>query len=692
MRKYKLEYLITATLALVVTLLLIWKVPLLSDEHTMKLLHNQSTRPQDYTYYEDLDGDGTSERLIIYYNAAGNLAVSVSDLRTETTINQFNLPGELPELGATLDIHDIDANGIKDMFVCTEKNDSLFMTVIDDLYGHPTTTRLYFLDRIRQFNDDADYNFVPGGISDLTGDGVPEYVFAINGGHSLQPRRVYAVDYQEERVMRSPVSGAAVISLDLFDLDGDGREEVMLNTVSPENFKIPFPYSDSISWLMILDESLKFYVPPLPMAPPPSWLSLEPFAHEGNRFLMAFHRYQAKGGDYLSSLTIYDDQVRPVTTRTFSGTRREPFYLWRYPDGDKLEDIKLFRNNRIYTLDMQLQFSDSLENATPFGYGRECALDLDGDGNREFLFLNGSQLYVFRQELKLSSMIDLGWNERGPRILHSVIRRGEQYPELFIQVGSEQYWIWYGKNGWYRFRAVVYPALFAVLFGLFISIVLIQDRLVSRRYKREQFISRLQLQSIRNQLDPHFTYNALNAMGSLIYKGEKDLAYRYLKGLTDLLRMVSGDAATITWELKDELKFVRKYLEIEELRFKERFRFRIDLEAEALNRFQVPRMSILTFVENAIKHGLRHKEGAWILDITVTPYKGGVKIGIRDNGIGRAAAVKYHHESTGQGIEMMKQYFRQFTEVTGSHARFIVKDLFEEVTKSTGTLVEVTIH
>jgi LytS/YehU family sensor histidine kinase len=103
-------------------------------------------------------------------------------------------------------------------------------------------------------------------------------------------------------------------------------------------------------------------------------------------------------------------------------------------------------------------------------------------------------------------------------------------------------------------------------------------------------------------------------------------------------------------------------------------------------------MSILTFVENAIKHGLRHKEGAWILDITVTPYKGGVKIGIRDNGIGRAAAVKYHHESTGQGIEMMKQYFRQFSEATGSHARFIVKDLFEEGTKSTGTLVEVTIH
>jgi hypothetical protein len=357
-----------------------------------------------------------------------------------------------------------------------------------------------------------------------------------------------------------------------------------------------------------------------------------------------------------------------------------------------MDDIKLLKNNWIYTLDMELQFSDSIENDIPFGYGSETGLDLDGDGSKEFLFLTGYQLYVFRHDLKQSSKLDLGWNERGPRVLHSVIRRGDQYPELFIQVGTEQYSIWYGKNGWHRFRIMIYPLLFIVLFGLFFSIVFIQDRIVSRRYDRERFISRLQLQSIRNQLDPHFTYNALNAVGSLIYKGEKDLAYRYLKGLTDLLRMVSGDAATITWDLADELKFVRKYLEIEKLRFKEKFNYRIVLEAEALNKFHVPRMSILTFVENAIKHGLRHKQGEWKLDIMVAPFKGGVRIGIRDNGIGRAAAVKYHHDSTGQGIEMMKEYFSQFSEATGSHARFIVKDLFDEGSRSTGTLVEITIN
>jgi hypothetical protein len=690
-KRFRLEYTIPAALAVAVTLLLIWKVPRLSEEYYMKLLDNQMTSPRDYVYYDDLNGDGISERLAIYYNMAGNLAVSISDLRTQGTINQFNLPGELPELGATLDLYDIDANGIKDIFICTEKNDSLFLSVVDDLYGHPTFTRLYFLDRIRQNNENGDYLFTPGGISDLTGDGSSEYVFAINGGHSLQPRRVYAIDYKENRVMRSPVSGAAVISLDLFDLNGDGRDEILLNTVAPENFKYPIPYRDSVSWLMVLNDSLQFYRPPIAMPPAASWVSLEPFIYEGKRYLMAFHRFTETNGDFSSTLAVYDDQLKQVKQKYFKGTRKGSLQLWRIPGRSELKNIKLFKDKQIYTLDFDLDYADSIVNDIPFGYGSECMLDIDGDGEKEYIFLDYDRLCVFRADLRQSSVIEVRSNERAPRVLTSEIRQEDQYPVLFVQIGTEQYSVWYGKNGWFRFRALVYPALFIILFGFFFSLGLIQDRIVSGRYEREQFISRLQLQAIRNQLDPHFTYNALNAVGSLIYKGEKELAYRYLKGLTDLLRMVSADASAITWSLSDELEFVKKYLEIEKLRFKEKFEFRIEIGEEAMKEYQVPRMSILTFVENAMKHGLRHKHDNWLLDVTVAPLKNGIKIGIRDNGIGRAAAVKYRDGSNGQGTEMMKQYFRQFSEATGKIARFRVSDLFESELKASGTLVEITI-
>ena len=102
-------------------------------------------------------------------------------------------------------------------------------------------------------------------------------------------------------------------------------------------------------------------------------------------------------------------------------------------------------------------------------------------------------------------------------------------------------------------------------------------------------------------------------------------------------------------------------------------------------------MSILTFVENAIKHGLRHKKERWHLTIAVNSGNGGLVIGIRDNGIGRAAALKYREETSGQGTEMMRQYFKQFGQVTGKSAQFEVSDLYDEHRQAAGTYVEINI-
>jgi len=265
------EYIIPAGLALAITIGLIRLIPLLNTEYKMEVLETQTVVPEDFRYYYDLNSDGTSEMINIYYNASENLAISISNFST-ATINQFNLPGRLTKLGKMLDLHDIDSNGIVDVFVCTEKNDSLYLTIIDDLYGHPTTTKEFFLDRINQYNDNGDYLFSPGGMSDLNQDGFPEYIMGINGGHSLQPRKVYAIDYRNDTVLKSPLSGAAIVSLDLFDLDNDGAEEILLNTVAPENIKTPIPYQDSISWLMVLDEDLQFYSPTIPLNGPPFWV------------------------------------------------------------------------------------------------------------------------------------------------------------------------------------------------------------------------------------------------------------------------------------------------------------------------------------------------------------------------------------------------------------------------------------
>ncbi len=689
MRKNYLEYLIPFALALVITIGLIRYIPSLTAKYTLELISSEVVPPEDFRYYYDMDGDGTSEVMTIYYNSSGNLAVSIATIQL-ATINQFNLPGRLTRLGPTLDVHDIDSNGIADLFLCTEKNDSLFLNIIDDLHGHPTTSRTYFLDLINQHNDNGDYLFSPGGISDLNGDGTPEYVLAINGGHSLQPRKVYAIDYKNDSVMRSPMSGAAIVSLDLFDLDSDGTDEIILNTVAPENFKSHVPFRDSISWLMILDENLEFYKIPEGMHGPHSWVSVEPFIHEDTNYLMVYHKYREKEA-YHAFISILNDSLQTIRSKTFTGYLQSGQYLYRIPGKLDIADIKFLNKEGIGSYNFELQLTDSIVNESNFGYGIEALLDVDTDGEREFVFHAGEKLHVYRSDFRESASFEMPVEARHPRTLISLVEDGEAYPAIHIQMDESRYTLEYRRNRWFIYRKVVYPGLFLLLFGLFYLWIVFQNRLVSRRYEKDKQISQLQLQSIKSQLDPHFTYNALNAVGSLIYKGERDLAYQYLKGLTDLLRMVSGDSSRVTWTLSEELEFVLKYMDIEKLRFREKFNFKINVEVQRLKQYQIPKMSILTFVENAIKHGLRHREYDRMLEVTASEWGSGIKIEIRDNGIGRAAATRYQEESTGKGIKMMKQYFKQFNEVTGKRACFEVKDLFEYDLKAAGTLVVISI-
>ncbi len=695
MKRGLIEYGISALLALALTVLIILLMPVLTTGYLLRQTGSEITNPIDFMRFEDLDGDGESEVIRIYLNSADNISVSVTTLH-ESTINQFNLRGELLTLGPELDLWDMNMDGTKDIMVCTRENDSIFLAIIDDLYSKPTRHHEFFIDQAGQWNDQGDYLFNPGGCSDLNGDGYQEYIFSISGGYSLQPRAVYAADLWNDTVYRSPISAAGILQLRLFDIDADSADEILLKIVAPYNFKEPFPFADSVSWLMVLDQDLHFYRSPRIMHPAPSWVDMEPFVSEGEVYILALSRNHSSTGRN-SQLSLMNHRLDVLQTRRWSGSENLPNGLWKVPGSSRMEDVKVLIDHGIYALNLDLEFTDSVFNDVSFGddYLLEV-LDLDKNGEDEYVVFEGSQLVVFSSDYRQLASIPVQWIRERSRILVSLRSAPDSYPQLAVQAGSRVIYYEFGKNLVHVYRFLIYPGIFLVLFGVLYVMVVVQTRLISRRYEKDRLIGQLQLQSIKNQLDPHFTYNALNAVGSLIYKGEKDLAYRYLKGLTDLLRMVSGDPAQVTWTLSDELEFVLKYLEIEKLRFREKFTYRIKVESGTVNGSSlqeklVPKMSVLTFVENAIKHGLRHKERDRRLDIHAYRTSTGIRINIRDNGIGRAAAACLSHEQSGTGMEIMDHYFRQFNEAGEGRARFEIQDLFEENQGAAGTLVEITI-
>ena len=131
-------------------------------------------------------------------------------------------------------------------------------------------------------------------------------------------------------------------------------------------------------------------------------------------------------------------------------------------------------------------------------------------------------------------------------------------------------------------------------------------------------LSQLQMNSVLRQFDPHFTFNVISAIGSLIMKGEKENAYDYITILGGLLRTVLGEGSVIIKPLSDEIDFVKRYCELQKLRFKDRISFSLMIDKNVDLQRTIPKMTIQLFVENAIKHGFEDRDEGGKVDVLIT--------------------------------------------------------------------------
>jgi signal transduction histidine kinase len=156
-----------------------------------------------------------------------------------------------------------------------------------------------------------------------------------------------------------------------------------------------------------------------------------------------------------------------------------------------------------------------------------------------------------------------------------------------------------------------------------------------RELQTSQLEARLamsRLQVLKMQLHPHFLFNTLNAISELIYK-DPESAERMIGDLSDLLRMSFQNLEVQEITLKQELEFLRKYLEIEQMRFHDRLRVEMKIAPETLDA-QVPNMILQPLVENAIKHGLAPRSEGGKIEIDAARSNGHLQITVSDDGIG----------------------------------------------------------
>ena len=171
------------------------------------------------------------------------------------------------------------------------------------------------------------------------------------------------------------------------------------------------------------------------------------------------------------------------------------------------------------------------------------------------------------------------------------------------------------------------------------------DNLHLQAHRREQeqrahelslHASRSELKALRAQINPHFLFNALNAIAGLIHR-HPDRADRTIEQLADVFRYALRGAESEWAVLDDEFDFVRSYLEVEQARFGERLQVAIEMEPEVRGA-RIPTMMVQTLVENAVKHGLSDLLGPARVGVHATRDGDRVVVAVTDNGEGFSTA------------------------------------------------------
>jgi len=149
-------------------------------------------------------------------------------------------------------------------------------------------------------------------------------------------------------------------------------------------------------------------------------------------------------------------------------------------------------------------------------------------------------------------------------------------------------------------------------------------------HRLETQLAHAQLDALKMQLNPHFLFNTLNSVSSLMYV-DVDAADRMLSRLSDFLRLTLDRPIAPEVPLHEELDFVMRYLEIERIRFEERLRVTIDVERDAES-VLVPALILQPLVENAIHHGISKRSGGGAIAIRASRYHDSLRISVRDDG------------------------------------------------------------
>ena len=208
-----------------------------------------------------------------------------------------------------------------------------------------------------------------------------------------------------------------------------------------------------------------------------------------------------------------------------------------------------------------------------------------------------------------------------------------------------------------------------------------------------QQIAETEMKALRAQMNPHFIFNCLNSIQKYILQQDHLTASQYLTRFSRLIRLILDHSNQNHITLASELDLLKLYIEMEQLRFDNRFDFAIEMDPGIQpEQVELPSMLIQPYLENAIWHGLLHKTSKGKLWLRFTLADTAVmEIAIEDNGVGRAMAAEFKSKQAlkkkSYGMQITEDRIAILNQTQKINATSTVQDLYDAQGQPAGTKV-----
>lgn len=207
-------------------------------------------------------------------------------------------------------------------------------------------------------------------------------------------------------------------------------------------------------------------------------------------------------------------------------------------------------------------------------------------------------------------------------------------------------------------------------------------------------LTEMQLAALRSQMNPHFIFNALNSIKKFVLTNEAENADKYLGKFSKLIRSILDNSQEPDISLQKEIEMLELYLELEKLRFGDKLNYQIHVDPQlAEGCLHIPGMIVQPFVENAIFHGIMHKESAGKILVSFYDHQEYLEINVKDDGVGRKMSAELNcnkKDHISLGIKMTEKRLAALKTESHIPSGIEIFDL-QENGNAAGTFVKILV-